>query len=183
MVVREASLTGRGRGQYYGDPVVKHRRDGPVCQSALNSFQQSGKFCTLFSTRASSVQIWDATGSHKLCRTSPLSFGLFSISPLCVTNIRDAKTALDPVERGLDVVFDPDGRRVGAHHTIFHADEGQIPGMEAGSFELVCVPMVTSTVRAKCRCIDWGTGCSDRGYLDRFAPPSVVQPNRAVFSK
>ena len=45
-----------------------------------------------------------------------------------VTNIRDARTALGPVERGLDVVFDLDGRRVAAQHTIFHADEGHAPG-------------------------------------------------------
>ncbi len=53
------------------------------------------------------------------------------LAALCgmnVTNIRDAKTALGPIERGLDVVFDLDGRRIGAQHTIFHADEGQAPG-------------------------------------------------------
>jgi hypothetical protein len=53
------------------------------------------------------------------------------LAALCgmnVTNIRDAKTALGSVERGLDVVFDLDGRRIGAQHTIFHADEGQAPG-------------------------------------------------------
>ena len=53
------------------------------------------------------------------------------LAALCgmnVTNIRDAKTAFGPVERGLDVVFDLDGRRVGAQHTIFHADEGRAPG-------------------------------------------------------
>ena len=53
------------------------------------------------------------------------------LSALCgmnVTNIRDAKTALGPVERGLAVVFDLDGWRVGAQHTIFHPDEGQAPG-------------------------------------------------------
>jgi len=52
------------------------------------------------------------------------------LASLCSMNItiRDAKTALGPVERGLDVVFDLDGRRVGAQHTIFHADEGQASG-------------------------------------------------------
>ena len=53
---------------------------------------------------------------------------LTALSGMNVTNIRDAKTALGPVERGLDVVFDLDGRRVRAQHTIFHADEGQAPG-------------------------------------------------------
>ena len=58
------------------------------------------------------------------------------LAALCgmnVTNIRDAKTALGPVERGLDVVFDLDGWSVGAQHTIFHADEGHAPG-KRGSY-------------------------------------------------
>ena len=53
---------------------------------------------------------------------------LASLCSMNITNVRDAKTALGPVERGLDVVFDLDDRRVGAQHTIFHADEGQASG-------------------------------------------------------
>jgi hypothetical protein len=29
-----------------------------------------------------------------------------------------------PVERGIDVVFEFNGQRLGAQHTIFHFDEG-----------------------------------------------------------
>jgi hypothetical protein len=53
---------------------------------------------------------------------------LASLCAFNITNIRDAKAALGPLERGLDVVFDLDGRRIGAQHTIFHADEGQTAG-------------------------------------------------------
>lgn len=42
-----------------------------------------------------------------------------------ITNIRDAKSEFGPEEMGIDVVFDLDGRRLGAQHTIFHFDEGQ----------------------------------------------------------
>ena len=45
-----------------------------------------------------------------------------------ITNIRDAKSVLGPVERGIDVVFDLDGRLIGAQQTTFHGDEGLVPG-------------------------------------------------------
>jgi hypothetical protein len=45
-----------------------------------------------------------------------------------ITNIRSAKPEIGLAERGVDVLFDLDGRRLGAQHTIFHSDEGQTPG-------------------------------------------------------
>jgi hypothetical protein len=60
------------------------------------------------------AELWAVQHLAALCRMN-------------VANIRDAKSALGSVERGLDVVFDVDGRRVGVQHTIFHADEGQAP--------------------------------------------------------
>lgn len=53
---------------------------------------------------------------------------LAKLSALKMTNIRDAKSAFGLRERGLDVVFNLDGRRIGAQHTIYHGDEGQTPG-------------------------------------------------------
>jgi hypothetical protein len=53
---------------------------------------------------------------------------LAALSAMNITNIRDATSALGPGERGLDVVFDLDGRRIGAQHTIYHGDEGHTPG-------------------------------------------------------
>jgi hypothetical protein len=45
-----------------------------------------------------------------------------------ITNIRDAKSDFGPGETGIDVAFDLNGRRLGAQHTVFHFDEGQVPG-------------------------------------------------------
>jgi hypothetical protein len=53
---------------------------------------------------------------------------LAALSAMSITNIRDAKSVFGPSERGLDVVFDLDGRRIGAQHTIYHGDEGHAPG-------------------------------------------------------
>jgi hypothetical protein len=55
-----------------------------------------------------------------------------SLTGFSITNIRLAYPELGSVECGLDVLFDFDGRRVGAQHTTFHSDEGHIPG-ERGS--------------------------------------------------
>jgi hypothetical protein len=43
-----------------------------------------------------------------------------------ITNIRPALPEIG--ERGVDVLFELDGRRLGAQHTIFHSDEGDTPG-------------------------------------------------------
>ena len=51
-----------------------------------------------------------------------------SLTGFNITNIRPAKPELGLVERGVDVLFDLDGRRLGAQHTIFHSDEGHTPG-------------------------------------------------------
>jgi len=51
-----------------------------------------------------------------------------SLTGFSITNIRLAYPELGSVERGLDVLFDLDGRRVGAQHTTFHSDEGHTPG-------------------------------------------------------
>lgn len=53
---------------------------------------------------------------------------LAALSGMNITNIRDAKSVLGPIEQGLDVVCDLDGRRIGVQHTIFHADEGRDAG-------------------------------------------------------
>ena len=53
---------------------------------------------------------------------------LAALSAMSITNIRDAKFVFGPAERGLDVVFDLDRRRIGAQHTIYHGDEGHAPG-------------------------------------------------------
>lgn len=45
-----------------------------------------------------------------------------------ITNIRDAKSELGAGETGIDIIFDLAGRRFGAQHTVFHFDEGQVPG-------------------------------------------------------
>jgi hypothetical protein len=51
-----------------------------------------------------------------------------SLTGMNIANIRDAKSEFGPIERGIDVVFDFNGQRLGAQHTIFHFDEGQMPG-------------------------------------------------------
>src|SRR5580704_4903458 len=51
-----------------------------------------------------------------------------SLAGFNITNIRPAKPEIGSVERGIDVLFDLDGRRLGAQHTIFHSDEGHTPG-------------------------------------------------------
>jgi hypothetical protein len=53
---------------------------------------------------------------------------LAALGGLNITNIADATSVLGPTERGLDVVFDLGGRRIGAQHTIYHGDEGHYPG-------------------------------------------------------
>jgi hypothetical protein len=45
-----------------------------------------------------------------------------------IANIRAAQPEIGTVERGIDVLFDLDGRPIGAQHTIFHSDEGHTPG-------------------------------------------------------
>jgi hypothetical protein len=55
-----------------------------------------------------------------------------SLTGLKIANIRPAYPELGSAERGLDVLFDLDGRRVGAQHTTFHSDERHTPG-ERGS--------------------------------------------------
>jgi hypothetical protein len=55
-----------------------------------------------------------------------------SLTGFKIANIRPAYPELGSVERGLDVLFDLDGRRAGAQHTTFHSDEGHTPG-ERGS--------------------------------------------------
>lgn len=53
------------------------------------------------------------------------------LSHLCtisITNIRDAKAAFGPTERGLDVICELNSRTIGVQHTIFHSDEGQTAG-------------------------------------------------------
>jgi hypothetical protein len=47
-----------------------------------------------------------------------------SLTEMNITNIRPG-----PDARGLDVLFDLDGRCVGAQHTTFHSDEGDSPGV------------------------------------------------------
>jgi len=49
---------------------------------------------------------------------------LASLTGFDITNVR-----LGPDERGIDVLFEIEGCRVGAQHTTFHWDEGDIPGM------------------------------------------------------
>jgi hypothetical protein len=51
-----------------------------------------------------------------------------SLAGFNITNIRPAKPEIGVIERGIDVLFDLDGRRLGAQHTIFHSDEGHTPG-------------------------------------------------------
>ena len=51
-----------------------------------------------------------------------------SLTGLNMTRIRPG-----PDARGIDVLFDYDGRLVGAQHTTFHWDEGDIPGMRLTS--------------------------------------------------
>jgi hypothetical protein len=46
-----------------------------------------------------------------------------SLTRFNITNIRRG-----PDARGLDVLFDLDGRTIGVQHTVFHSDEGHIPG-------------------------------------------------------
>jgi hypothetical protein len=53
---------------------------------------------------------------------------LGDLTGMNITNIRDAKSEFGPGEKGIDVVFDFDGRRLGAQHTAFHFDDGQTPG-------------------------------------------------------
>jgi hypothetical protein len=45
-----------------------------------------------------------------------------SLTGFNIMNIRPG-----PDARGIDVLFDLDGCRVGVQHTIFHSDEGHIP--------------------------------------------------------
>jgi hypothetical protein len=49
---------------------------------------------------------------------------LASLTGISITNIRPG-----PDARGIDVLFEMDGRRAGAQHTAFHWDEGATPGM------------------------------------------------------
>jgi hypothetical protein len=49
---------------------------------------------------------------------------LASLTGFNITNVRRG-----PDERGIDVLFEIDGRRVGAQHTTFHWDEGDSPGV------------------------------------------------------
>jgi hypothetical protein len=51
-----------------------------------------------------------------------------SLTGFNITNIRTAKPEIGLVERGVDVLFDLDGRRLGVQHTVFHSDEGHTPG-------------------------------------------------------
>jgi hypothetical protein len=51
-----------------------------------------------------------------------------SLAGFNITNIRVAQPEIGSEERGIDVLFDLDGRRLGAQHTIFHSDEGHTPG-------------------------------------------------------
>lgn len=53
---------------------------------------------------------------------------LVQLAAMSVTNVRSAKAEFGLDERGIDVVFDFDGRRFGAQHTVFHFDEGRVPG-------------------------------------------------------
>jgi hypothetical protein len=55
-----------------------------------------------------------------------------SLTGFKIANIRPAYPELGSAERGLDILFDLDCRRVGAQHTTFHSDEGHTPG-ERGS--------------------------------------------------
>jgi hypothetical protein len=56
-----------------------------------------------------------------------------SLTGFKIANIRPAHPELGSAERGLDVLFDLDGRRVGAQHTTFHSDEGHTPGARGSS--------------------------------------------------
>jgi hypothetical protein len=60
------------------------------------------------------------------------------LTGLGITNIRDAKSEFGPCETGIDVVFNMAGRRFGAQHTVYHFDEGQVPGKKR-TFSEVCV--------------------------------------------
>jgi hypothetical protein len=51
-----------------------------------------------------------------------------SLTGFNITNIRAAQPELGPAERGIDVLFDLAGRRLGAQHTMYHSDEGHTPG-------------------------------------------------------
>jgi hypothetical protein len=55
-------------------------------------------------------------------------YHLAQLAGMDITNIHAAKAAFGPAETGIDVVFDLAGQRSGAQHTIFHFDEGQVPG-------------------------------------------------------
>jgi hypothetical protein len=55
------------------------------------------------------------------------------LTGMSITDIRDAKSEFGPDETGIDVVFDLSGRRFGAQHTVFHFDEGQVPGKRGSS--------------------------------------------------
>jgi hypothetical protein len=50
-----------------------------------------------------------------------------------ISDIRAAKPEIGPEERGIDVLFDLNGLRLGAQHTVFHSDEGYIPGKRGSS--------------------------------------------------
>ncbi len=49
---------------------------------------------------------------------------LGSLLGIAMANVQDAPSVFGPTERGIDVVFDLEGRRIGAQHTVFHFDEG-----------------------------------------------------------
>jgi len=54
--------------------------------------------------------------------------GLRDAASLTRFNITKIRPALPEIgERGVDVLFELDGRRLGAQHTIFHSDEGHTP--------------------------------------------------------
>src|SRR5260370_1107600 len=58
-------------------------------------------------------------------------WGVYHVAQLTgmgIANIRGAKAAAHDGETGIDLAFDLAGRPFGAQHTIFHFDEGQIPG-------------------------------------------------------
>lgn len=56
-----------------------------------------------------------------------------SLAGFNITNIRPAQPELGPEERKVDVLFDLDGRRLGARHTIYHSDEGHTLGKRGSS--------------------------------------------------
>jgi hypothetical protein len=73
---------------------------------------------------------------------------LVLLAGLNVANIRGAKSEFGPDEKGIDVLFDLAGRRFGTQHTVFHFDEGQVPGKRGSAARAAEESMARATQTA-----------------------------------